>query len=56
MTQRKSDGPHTHAQLRLLTRKLKVMLPIEDNGSFASLLAALDSAGSQPQRKRRAKP
>lgn len=51
MTLRNPDGHQACVQLRMLKRRLTAMFPVEDSGSFASLLAALDNLRSQPASK-----
>ena len=47
MAQRKPLSPDIRAHQGVLKRRLKAMFPVEDSGSFASLLAALDNQESE---------
>jgi hypothetical protein len=54
VAQHTSASTEVRAHQRMLKRRLKVMFPVEDSGSFASLLAALDN--QEVDRKTRREP
>jgi hypothetical protein len=47
-----SASTDIRAHQRMIKRRLKVMFPVEDSGSFASLLAALDNQEADRKSRR----
>lgn len=52
MTKHEYKSASNRSHLRMLTTSLKVAFPVEDSGSFASLLAAFDRFEREPSRTR----